>query len=71
MTSKSKKRREPPRRQPWSPTLYAPRRHRVEPHLCPTCDALRAEGTNMHPPHDPSPYCESGKHDHCTCDWCF
>lgn len=22
-------------------------------------------------PHDPSETCKSGKHRHCTCDWCF
>lgn len=23
------------------------------------------------PPHDASPRCESGKHNHCSCDVCF
>lgn len=25
----------------------------------------------MTPPHTPSPWCESGKHPHCTCSFCY
>lgn len=44
-----------------------PRRHRLEPGQCVSCDRDREEG----PSHDPSQACESGKHPHCTCDVCF
>lgn len=36
---------------------------------CRYCDENR--GISFTPPHDPSPYCESGKRPHCTCDTCF
>lgn len=36
---------------------------------CVTC-AQHMPGEMM-PPHDPSPRCESGKRQHCTCDICF
>ena len=38
---------------------------------CVLCDQLIADGTTFAPPHDASDGCESGKHDHCTCDTCF
>lgn len=27
--------------------------------------------SDIFPPHDPSPRCESGKRPHCSCDICF
>ena len=36
---------------------------------CTYCD--RFQPTEMFPPHDASDRCESGKHNHCTCDTCF
>lgn len=36
---------------------------------CAYCDRNRHD--NMMPPHDASSRCESGKHNHCTCDICF
>lgn len=36
---------------------------------CRYCDENK--GVPFTPYHDPSPYCESGKHPHCTCDTCF
>jgi hypothetical protein len=36
---------------------------------CPTCDAHKPG--EMMPNHEASPYCESGKRAHCTCDVCF
>lgn len=38
---------------------------------CPTCEKAMKEGNTFHPPHDPSPNCESGGRAHCTCDVCF
>lgn len=35
---------------------------------CRYCDENRG---GFHPPHDPSPRCDSGKRPHCTCDTCF
>jgi hypothetical protein len=37
--------------------------------LCVTCSQHIA--SEIMPPHDPSPRCESGKRPHCTCDICF
>lgn len=37
---------------------------------CPTCELVKQHG-GFGPPHDASPRCESGKHEHCTCDGCF
>ncbi len=37
---------------------------------CAYCDAER-NGSGFHPHHDASDRCESGKHNHCTCDTCF
>jgi len=36
---------------------------------CPYC--VREGKGNFCPPHDASEACESGKHSHCTCDYCF
>lgn len=36
----------------------------------PSCDTCW-EATDMTPHHDPSPACESGRRDHCTCDTCY
>lgn len=36
---------------------------------CVTCSQHMA--SEMMPPHDASPRCESGKRNHCTCDVCF
>lgn len=52
-------------------TLIQPKRHKAEPGECQSCDDYRAEGTDFHPPHDASDRCESGKHNHCSCDTCF
>lgn len=41
------------------------RRIRVDD--CPTC----ADATEMTPPHDASPRCESGSRPHFTCDTCY
>lgn len=38
---------------------------------CSYCDAERVKGNKHFPPHDASPSCESGNHNHCTCDTCF
>lgn len=46
-------------------------RHKAPEGECVTCDRERATGNNFHPPHDASPRCESGWHNHCTCDTCF
>jgi len=37
---------------------------------CSTCDR-DPEGRQLMPPHTASDRCESGKHDHCSCDTCF
>lgn len=42
---------------------------RLPPGECLYCDEHRDE--DMMPPHDASANCESGKHKHCTCDFCF
>lgn len=44
-------------------------RHILPPGECVTCD--RHRGETMMPSHDASPRCESGRHNHCTCDTCF
>jgi hypothetical protein len=38
---------------------------------CSYCDRARATGDLMMPPHTASPRCESGNHNHCTCDRCY
>jgi len=43
-------------------------RHELPPGECVACDAYRGQ---MHPSHDASPNCESGKRDHCSCEACF
>lgn len=44
------------------------RRRRI-PDGCTYCNQNR--DTEMMPPHDASPRCESGGHNHCSCDICF
>ncbi len=46
-----------------------PRRRRLPPGECKGCDAER--GLPMAPYHDASAACESGKHPHCSCDFCW
>ena len=46
-----------------------PRRHKLAPGQCPYCD--RERDHPHHPYHDASARCESGRHNHCTCDLCF
>jgi hypothetical protein len=36
---------------------------------CGYCDKQKEGG--FFPPHDASVNCESGRHNHCTCDTCF
>ncbi len=48
-----------------------PRRHRMPEGECAYCDAERAKNNEHHPSHDASSRCESGKHEHCTCDCCW
>ena len=43
------------------------RRQRDE--TCSYC--LKYQPGEMYPPHDASRFCESGKLNHCTCNWCF
>ncbi len=38
--------------------------------VCSECDRVKANG-GFGPPHHASPRCESGGHNHCTCDTCF
>jgi len=45
------------------------RRYRAPTGQCSYCDDHRDD--TMMPPHDASPRCESGKHQHCTCNTCF
>jgi hypothetical protein len=47
------------------------RRHRAKQGECTFCDREIAAGNYHHPSHDANPRCESGKHNHCTCDLCF
>lgn len=47
------------------------RRHKAPEGVCRGCDEERAKGNDFHPPHDASSRCESGKHNHCSCDACF
>ncbi len=50
---------------------HGPRRRRLSTvGECAYCDAER-NGSGFHPSHDASDRCESGKHNHCTCDTCF
>lgn len=45
--------------------------HKLEPGECNYCDRERQDGNTLHPPHDASPDCKSGKRPHCSCDTCF
>lgn len=38
---------------------------------CSECRARFWEGRTFFPSHEASPGCESGGHDHCSCDVCF
>lgn len=57
--------------QPLNKTERPRRRHKLELGECTFCDHERATDNEFHPPHDASPFCDSGKHDHCSCDVCF
>lgn len=47
------------------------RRHKAPEGECSACDRYRERGESFHPDHDAGSNCESGKHSHCSCDWCF
>ena len=47
---------------------YIQRRHKLPPGECSYCDGEKGD---FHPPHDASRGCESGGHNHCSCDNCF
>ena len=47
------------------------RRFKVPKGECPTCDREREAGNDFHPAHDAGRLCQSGGHNHCTCDSCF
>jgi len=47
------------------------RRDLLPPGECKGCDDIRARGETFAPYHDASPRCESGRHNHCSCDTCF
>lgn len=49
----------------------APRRHKAPEGECKTCDREREADSTFHPPHDASPNCECGGHNHCSCGTCF
>jgi len=66
--------------------ITIPRRRQKAPlGDCKTCDQEREEEARraeilardidsmmaFHPPHDASPNCESGGHNHCSCNVCF
>jgi hypothetical protein len=38
---------------------------------CTYCDLEYDKPTGFFPPHTASPRCQSGHHNHCTCDTCF
>lgn len=38
---------------------------------CKYCDDQRANKNTFFPPHTARPNCQSGRHNHCTCDGCF
>jgi hypothetical protein len=46
----------------------AKRLRRDEIAACAYCQQNKGK---MHPPHFASPGCQSGHHNHCTCDVCF
>lgn len=43
----------------------------ARPGACAFCDERRGWHERAFPPHFPSRLCESGRHPHCTCDYCF
>lgn len=38
---------------------------------CITCEREMETGSSFFPPHNARESCESGKHNHCSCDTCF
>ena len=48
---------------------YQEYRYRLKPGQCKTCDECRNDP--MMPSHTASQFCESGKRNHCTCDFCY
>lgn len=69
----SAKQRSPHRHEPGNLThddrpINRTHRHELPPGECVACDADRGQ---MHPSHDASFNCESGKRAHCSCDACF
>ena len=38
---------------------------------CPSCEPFFENPNEFRPRHKPSDSCRSGKHPHCTCDFCF
>lgn len=56
---------DPRQYRPRDPSL---RRHKADKGKCSYCDQ---QTSDFHPPHDASPYCESGKRSHCSCETCF
>lgn len=38
---------------------------------CAYCDREKERGNTFFPPHHALPSCQSGGHNHCTCDGCF
>lgn len=46
-------------------------RHKAPLGECSYCDRERAAGNDFHPSHDASRRCESGRHNHCSCEACF
>jgi len=60
----------------WPKEKSPRRRHLAPPGECKSCDNVRSaarleSGSYFAPPHDASPNCKSGKHNHCTCSVCF
>lgn len=51
---------------PWPHPKHNYRRPKGE---CQYCDLYRDD--SLMPPHTASKNCESGQHDHCTCDVCY
>lgn len=43
--------------------------YRLQPGVCSYCDEHRTD--SMMPRHTASERCESGRHNHCTCDTCY
>jgi hypothetical protein len=56
---------------PLSELKRRPRRDMAAPGECAYCDRMRAQDEKFFPRHDASCNCQSGRHEHCTCDTCF